>query len=488
MKKLPTIVLFSFLSVSLLSQIPQSFKYQAVVRDAAGEVLQNQAVGIQISIHDETAGGTIIYQETFTATTNDFGLVNLEIGTGTPSIGSFSTIPWRTNSKFLEVAVDLAGGSTYVSMGTSQLLSGPYALHSETSDDDGDWTVSGNNLYTSHGGNVGIGTSNPVAKLDVAGNVKMGQVFEMQFDPNDLDHFQINPRLKVSGFSDTIPLQEWGDGGVVYTRIVRKVNNHMKMTTANWLGYNFGFEGDYEFEDNVSFPGPGIWNSSGNIGIGTTTPNSKLTFSNHFDDGFDEWTDYKILLYTNPTPQTSYGIGKKIGTFAFNTHYDYDFDQQGVTKMTIKEGNVGIGTTTPTCPLQVYRNSTNFDYAASFEHYGTQYNRGVKIRAGSNIYADFIDCYTGVNNDYRGSLKYSSGALSLYTYSDKKLKTNIKTALPEARGLHPSGSKESTKPKELIVYQEKVFNGLYYGFNNMASIFSNLERRSSFCFFSSSIS
>jgi len=122
------------IALTVLSQTPQAFKYQAVVRDNSGEILQNQAVGIRISIHDSIAGGTVVYQETFIETTNDFGLVNMEIGNGTPTIGAFTDIDWGSNSKFLETEIGPTGGNSYVSMGTSQMLSVPFALLSQNAD------------------------------------------------------------------------------------------------------------------------------------------------------------------------------------------------------------------------------------------------------------------------------------------------------------------------------------------------------------------
>ena len=132
-KKITTMLMTMIISTIMIAQPPQAFKYQAVVRDNAGEILQNQTVGVRISIHEGSAVGEVSYQETFTEATNQFGLVNLEIGTGTPTIGTFAGIDWSNDSKFIETEIDPAGGTAYVSMGTSELLAVPYALFSDRS-------------------------------------------------------------------------------------------------------------------------------------------------------------------------------------------------------------------------------------------------------------------------------------------------------------------------------------------------------------------
>ncbi len=127
-------LLLILLLVPIMSfgQAPESFNYQAVVRDAGGIILNNQPVGMRLTVQQGSIGGTAVYTETFTSTTNGYGLVNLEIGTGT-STDDFSTIDWANGPYFMETAVDFLGGVTWVVMGTSQLMSVPYALYAKTS-------------------------------------------------------------------------------------------------------------------------------------------------------------------------------------------------------------------------------------------------------------------------------------------------------------------------------------------------------------------
>ena len=135
MKKLIlSLVAIATISLSSFGQAPEAFKYQAVVRDAGNTILNNQAVGMRMTIQQGSIGGTTVYQETFAPTTNAYGLVNLEIGSGTVVSGDFTTIDWSAGPYFIETAVDVTGGSSYAVMGTSQLMSVPYALHANTAE------------------------------------------------------------------------------------------------------------------------------------------------------------------------------------------------------------------------------------------------------------------------------------------------------------------------------------------------------------------
>ena len=94
MKKLYTLLVAVFITASTFAQAPEKMSYQAVIRDATGNLISNQAVGIQISILQTTVEGTAVYVETQTPTTNTNGLLSLEIGTGTIVTGSFTAIDW----------------------------------------------------------------------------------------------------------------------------------------------------------------------------------------------------------------------------------------------------------------------------------------------------------------------------------------------------------------------------------------------------------
>ncbi len=113
------------------AQAPQGINYQAVARNASGDELVSTNVSIRFTIHDGSASGTVVYQEHHTSVTNQFGLFNVIIGAGIADAGTFSGVNWAGGNKYLQVEFD--AGSGYTDMGTSQLMSAPYALYAASS-------------------------------------------------------------------------------------------------------------------------------------------------------------------------------------------------------------------------------------------------------------------------------------------------------------------------------------------------------------------
>lgn len=129
MKKLYTLIALIAITI-ITAQAPQGFNYQATVRNNTGQLLLNQTVLVNFNILQNSDTGPVVYSENQTATTDDLGHINLVVGQGTPSIGTFSSINWGNGTYFL--GIELNTGTGYVVMGTTQLLSVPYALHANT--------------------------------------------------------------------------------------------------------------------------------------------------------------------------------------------------------------------------------------------------------------------------------------------------------------------------------------------------------------------
>ncbi len=163
------------IETGLEAQAPEAFNYQALIRDNAGAPVLNTPVGIQIKLIQGSSTGTIVYSEVAQPTTNSFGLVNLQIGKGTMVSGTFSSIDWSAGPYFMEIDADISGGTSYVQVGVSQLLSVPYALFAQSGlqgpAGTSSWKDSTGIVYSTN--RVGIGNLNPTSMLSVTGNNNM---------------------------------------------------------------------------------------------------------------------------------------------------------------------------------------------------------------------------------------------------------------------------------------------------------------------------
>ena len=92
---------------------PNSFKYQAIARDVNGNPIVSSDISLEIAIKSGSCNGQIIYQEQFFVTTNQYGLVSLSVGNGTVVSGQFSTINWGSLGHYIDVSLDINGGSTF---------------------------------------------------------------------------------------------------------------------------------------------------------------------------------------------------------------------------------------------------------------------------------------------------------------------------------------------------------------------------------------
>lgn len=329
-KALFTLWFMSTMAMSSFAQAPNAFKYQAVVRDAVGAILTNQSVGMRFTILQGSASGTAVYTETHTPTSNSYGLVNMEIGTGT-TVDDFSTIDWSMGPYFIETAIDVSGGTSYTVMGTSQLISVPYALHANTADnvtndqvDDADAdpsnelqiiSFSNDTLYLSNGGQVFLGNYG-IDLVDDADNdptneietwLTLGGIPTDIADGDDINDADADPSNEIQDISLAGSNLSISSGSTIDLSVIDTDTQLTEATVDAYVANNgyitspddadadpvneiqtlslAGSDLSISGGNTVPLPVDGDWTVSGtdmystvsgNVGIGTTTPSEKL--------------------------------------------------------------------------------------------------------------------------------------------------------------------------------------------------------------------
>jgi len=247
--------------IILFSQAPQGFNYQAVARDNGGELLASQTIDVKIGIRAGSESGTLVWEETHTVMTNEFGLFTLMIGDpeaqqGSGSAATFSEIEWGTGAHYLEVSIKT--DADFILMGTSELLSVPFALFAEEGNEDQDLHLSGDILTIDNGVN-NIDLSYYLDNTDNQGLNLSGDV------------------LSISGGGGLVDLSLYGDDADA------DLTNELQSLTLD--GNTLGLTNDattvslskYLDDSNPWSLGDGtIFFNKGNVGIGTESPGSHL--------------------------------------------------------------------------------------------------------------------------------------------------------------------------------------------------------------------
>jgi hypothetical protein len=167
MKKLLLLV-FLLIGSMLFAQSPAGFNYQVIVRDANGLIISNQSIGLNIKIRQGNFFGTVVFDENSSHFTNDYGLINHVIGSGTIMAGNLGTISWENGPFFIETGIDLNGGTSYVSMGTTELVSTPFAM------------------YASKAGNVFSGDFNDLVNIPNWDTSNVNEIQQLQLNGDTL--------------------------------------------------------------------------------------------------------------------------------------------------------------------------------------------------------------------------------------------------------------------------------------------------------------
>ena len=360
-------------SLTIFAQTPQSFKYQTIVRDATGAPVQNQNVNLRFSIHNMNAAGPVVYSETHMVLTNEFGLASLEIGNGVPLSGTFSAIDWGTNSKYLEVELDPSGGNSFISMGTTQLMSVPYALFSEntanTNDADADPSNELNTSIMLNGTDLEVAdpggtiTTDLSSLVDDADADPANELQNLSLVGNDLSISNGNTvTLPGSGINNRISDDDgntWIDtetnannDSIVFSTMgmERMVISHNGYVEVNGQMIATGFQGD----------GSGLTGVPGDD-LGDHTATEELDMANHRIKNVvspDDGTDAATKLYVDTQISLSGdNLGNHTATqnIALDSNWiSNDGESEGI--YIDAEGKVGVNTDFPDAELSVAGN------------------------------------------------------------------------------------------------------------------------------------
>ena len=266
---------------------------------------------------------------------------------GSTTVSSWTSSPTYQISSGLTSTVKIKFETT-----CSEFLDAWYIddFYLQSSNDDYDWIVSGNDIYTGYTGNVGIGTSSPSQKLDIVGNIEVSGTVD-GYDVSTIGQYSINSAgtsgqiwksdgsgagvwSNISsiesdpqvGTNTTDYLSKWDGSKLVKSSILEHSNNRLKIESdygytiigmANSSFSHFYTEADkYYFDKKIVVDGGKIssynenlqlqtqestrltiLNSSGNVGIGETNPAAKLEVAGASIIGWNGNPDY---MYISP--------------------------------------------------------------------------------------------------------------------------------------------------------------------------------------------
>ncbi len=356
MKKLLFTIIILVLSISTQAQAPEKFQYQTVVRDNAGVPIANQSVAFRISIHAGSASGPLSYVEDHSATTNDFGLANLVIGDGAVFSGLFNGIDWSTNQYFIEVALDANGGSNYVSMGTTQLLSVPYALNAKK--------VSDMQMadLTNVAGTPAIGQilkwdgTNWIPQSDSSANYTAGTGIAISGSNQisaDLgtsiatSEIQNNAVTNAKIANNAVNTAQIANGAVTAAKV-----DQMSATSGEvlkWNGSNWAPAADNAGSSVWNLSGSDAYYNAGDVGIGTSSPSAKLEVSQNSSLSdphihlHENGNDYSRINFDNNNGSNYWTIAAYIATNNINDRLNFWNGTSGDLMSLTGDGRLGLG-------------------------------------------------------------------------------------------------------------------------------------------------
>ena len=445
--------------ISFAQAPPEGISYQAVARNNSGKALSNTNLKIRFTIRDLTASGSIIFQETHNSTTNLYGLFTLVIGNGLlVSTDSFSAINWGNGNKFLEVEIDTLGGTNYISMGITQMMSVPYALYAKTAGGGSIGTTGATGVTGSAGanGNTGaIGETGATGSIGISGaNGDTGITGSTGYtgytgSTGDIGYTGFTGATGSTGSTGATgadgALNAWSltgnagtNGGINFIGSTDKAslrfrtNNTQKMIIDSLGNIGIGTTapvGKFHINNDVIGSDSSlVVLKNGDVGIGTSIPTYRMDIQapkGTLQVLSTTTGNIASLRATNDSGNAKFVVESNTGgtSFTGSSPYsavfgtDYFRSLHLATNSNVRatidaNGNFGIGTTSPGNKLEIYTGSNTMAralYLNTGTHGGTAFN--ISATTNNESMLDMSVFRAGV--DVTRMSVYSNGDMSL---------------------------------------------------------------------------
>jgi hypothetical protein len=314
MKRILHFVAMLFISFNLFSQAPQKMSYQAVIRNASNALVSNAPVKMRISILQGSATGNAVYSELHSATTNVNGLVSIEIGAGTSPQGTFSSINWGNGTYFLKTETDPTNGTNYSIVGTSQLLSVPYALQANNAGNGiKDISKTGDTVYLDNGKKYIIPG---IKDLNPSSTINSGLVGFWPFNGNANDESGNGKNGTVNGA--TLTNDRFGNNNRSYN--FNGVNNYITVSnfSVNFSSFTLSFWTRFNNNNIIQRIISQKWDCDNNIGaLGTHISDDPTDNKIKFGISIRSTVNVENKIWDNSLPSLNQWINYTI-TFSNN--------------------------------------------------------------------------------------------------------------------------------------------------------------------------
>ncbi len=312
----------------------------------------------EFKLYDSPVGGN---QLASTIDINDLDVID---GYFTVELDFNDANVFNGDARWMDIGVRSGDSNSFTTLSPRhQLTPTPYALYAENASADSDWMVSGDDMYSIPSGNVGIGTTSPESSLHIE-----SQQPEVRFEESD----HSDKKWHIAGYNSGLVFAETGEGNAMYIEPggnvgIRTTNPgaglHLKGTdhpssfmylessnnedtgfrlyegtTVKWHLFNEAGAGGLSLRDNAYSSVLFAEQGTGEVGIGTTTPEAKLHIRSSYPEVRLEESDQS---------------NKKWSIAGYNSGLVFTETGEGYAMYIEQGGQVGIGTTSPGAKLEV---------------------------------------------------------------------------------------------------------------------------------------